>query len=461
MKKTDVYIEPIAYRTDSATYFSCFKHLPWSVFLDSGYPHMAQGRFDIITASPVLTLHAQHGQISVTRGTQQWYETGDPLAILRQYTPSIAPISEYHLPFYGGAIGYLAYEFAGYLEGLYAPQAVAHHKLPDMMVGIYDWAIIVDHHTQQAFLVMLDVYHDVQALRDRVKDSLNKCAVYVEDTFTLCDDLKSNITYEQYGRAFSTIQKHLLHGESYQVNFTQCFSAAYRGEPWLAYCDLRRLNPAPFSAFLHYPKGDILSLSPERFIKKEGANVKMQPIKGTSARGHDKKSDRKLAEILCASEKDRAENVMIVDLLRNDLSRVCQSGSVKVKKLCELMSLPSVHHLESTIEGVLDDAMDGYDLIRTCFPSGSITGAPKYNTMRIIDALETQKRSVYCGSIFYMDSTSKMDSNVSIRTLMCCDNHLFCPSGGGITVASTLEGEYQETLDKISFITQYLKETRA
>ena len=245
----------------------------------------------------------------------------------------------------------------------------------------------------------------------------------------------------------------------------QRFSATYQGDEFEAYLALREANKAPFSAFIRLESATILSVSPERFLQLSQEKVQSKPIKGTMPRSSDKVQDAKNAEILKHSTKDNAENLMIVDLLRNDISRSCQAGSVKVPELFAIESFPAVHHLVSTVEGTLSEDKDATDLLRGAFPGGSITGAPKIRAMEIIEELEPHRRSVYCGSIGYLSNCGNMDTSITIRTLICQQgdksnkqpakpntNSIHCWAGGGLVADSTAPSEYQETFDKVNCI---------
>jgi para-aminobenzoate synthetase component 1 len=234
------------------------------------------------------------------------------------------------------------------------------------------------------------------------------------------------------------------------VNLAQRFSAGFQGEPWAAYRSLRAIAAAPFSGFIDLGNDDaVICLSPERFISLHGHRVETTPIKGTRPRHADSVADLRAAEELRGSEKDRAENLMIVDLLRNDLGRSCVPGSIHVERLFELHSFPTVHHLVSTISGELRHDRSAIELLRDSFPGGSITGAPKRRAMEIIAELEPHSRGVYCGSLLYVSADGRMDSNIAIRTLLCQNGTIRCWGGGGIVADSRWEAEYQETFDKV------------
>jgi para-aminobenzoate synthetase component 1 len=269
--------------------------------------------------------------------------------------------------------------------------------------------------------------------------------------------VQSNLDRSGYASAFARVQDHIWAGDCYQINLTQRFRARVQGDPWYAYLNLRRTNPAPYSAYLDLPFGQILSSSPERFLTLRGGYVETKPIKGTRPRSTDPARDLALAQSLRASEKDRAENVMIVDLLRNDLGKVCVPGSVRAHPLFSIESFASVHHLVSTISARLAPERHPVDLIRACFPGGSITGAPKLRAMQIIESLEPHRRSVYCGCIGYIGFDGGMDLNIAIRTLLRSGEWIYAWAGGGIVADSEVESEYQESLDKAAALLEILK----
>jgi para-aminobenzoate synthetase component 1 len=256
------------------------------------------------------------------------------------------------------------------------------------------------------------------------------------------------------------VKAYILEGDCYQVNLAQQFSASARGDAWSGYRELRRLNPAPFSAFLSTPFAKVLSSSPERFLQVRDAQAQTRPIKGTRPRGPTHEADAALARELADSAKDRAENLMIVDLLRNDLGRVCTPGSIRVPGIFEVESYATVHHLVSTITGRLAPREDAASLLRACFPGGSVTGAPKIRAMEIIEELEPRRRSVYCGAIGYLGFDGAMDTNIAIRTLVHNAGTVRFWAGGGIVHDSRVDEEYQETIDKAAPLLLLLERER-
>jgi para-aminobenzoate synthetase component 1 len=257
------------------------------------------------------------------------------------------------------------------------------------------------------------------------------------------------------------VKAHIAAGDCYQINLTQRFAAQASGDFWEAYRRLRRLSPAPYAAYLEYPFGQIASSSPEQFLSVRDGYARTKPIKGTRARAADAAGDVELVRELASSIKDRAENVMIVDLLRNDFGRCCAPGSVRATRLFDIETFANVHHLVSTVEGRLSKNCDAIDLLIACFPGGSITGAPKIRSMQIIDEIEPHRRSIYCGSIGYIGYDGAMDMNIAIRTLLMSAGSVYAWAGGGIVADSQLQAEYQESFDKAAAMLQVLNEASA
>ncbi|MBU1311308.1 MAG: aminodeoxychorismate synthase component I [Gammaproteobacteria bacterium] len=430
-------------------YFAHFAQQPWAILLDSAAPHHVNSRFDIMVAEPLATLEAKSGISVLTdeHGAHRYHE--DPFTVLKcalkRYFPQQVSSD---LPFVGGALGYFAYDLGRYVEKLPAT-ATADIQLPDMAVGIYPWALILDKQHKQLWYV--DYHGAAEAgwlkLHARLQHALAQSAA-----FSLSGSWQANMDKAGYVARFNQVQDYLLSGDCYQINLTQRFSAPYQGDEWQAYLQLRDKNAAPFSAFIRLPQGAVLSISPERFLQLHCGNVETKPIKGTRPRGICPMTDAVEADNLRNSAKDRAENVMIVDLLRNDLGKVCLPGSVAVPQLFAIESFPAVHHLVSTVTGTLAPEYNACDLLRGAFPGGSITGAPKVRAMQIIEQLEPQRRSVYCGAIGYINSNGDMDTNIAIRTLICSEGQIHCQAGGGIVADSEVNSEYQETLDKVNKI---------
>jgi para-aminobenzoate synthetase component I len=434
------YCTNLPYQTDAARYYAALADLPWAVWLDS----CGMARYDIITAAPLHTLLLDE---VATRD--------DPFALLRNLLGvRVASIAD--VPFAGGALGYWSYDLARRMMTL-PDIADATGQLPYLAVGIYDWALVLDHQQHNARLVSQQRFTETAELLPQILRRLQGKPVLPSDTFRVYGQITSNFTPDSYATAFLKVQDYLQAGDCYQINLSQRFSAKAEGDAFRAYLRLRGLNPAPYSAFLNLPQAQILCNSPERFISVRGGRVETRPIKGTRPRSSDARQDRRLADELRNHPKDRAENLMIVDLLRSDLGKSCKPGSVRAPKLFEVESFANVHHLVSTVEGQLAEGRDALDVLRDCFPGGSVTGAPKLRAMQIIEQLEPVRRGVYCGAIGYIGFDGNMDTNIVIRTLVYSDNEIRCWAGGGIVADSDEKAEYQETLDKASAMLKLLQ----
>ncbi|MFZ5483738.1 MAG: aminodeoxychorismate synthase component I [Pseudomonadota bacterium] len=442
----------IPYREESVEFFDILASEPWAVFLDSGWPRDRSGRWDILAARPHMTLTTRAGITRVESEAGQWDSRDDPLELLRI---GLGPRQDSGAwPFAGGAIGYFSYDLGHRMAGLPLTDKVS-DGLPEMAVGLYDWAVLVDHQERRAALVGRDTlpeatWHDLVARFSQPRS----VAVTTWQCLAAPVSLLDRSAYDQ---AFARVQAYITDGDCYQINLTQQYRARVRGDAWALYQALRRINPAPFSAYLNLPEGQILSSSPERFVSLRSGTVSSRPIKGTRPRSPDPDMDRQAREALAASAKDRAENLMIVDLLRNDLGKVCRIGSVRVPALFTVESFARVHHLVSTIEGELRQGLDALDLLRAVFPGGSITGAPKRRAMALIDALEPVARGVYCGTIGYLGCNGDMDTNIAIRTLVKRGDQVGFGVGGGIVADSLASQEYQECLDKAAPLLDLLR----
>jgi len=440
-------VHPLPYHANPAVYFSAVRHAPGAVLLDSGRPEADRGRFDLFSAWPVEQFSPQANE-SGLNFLQRLRESLNTLG--EAQLPEDCP-----LPFAGGLMGYLAYDFGRLLEPLPA-QAIDDLHLPSARLGLYAWALISDHQQQTSQLV----FHPslVQDERDRLIGLFAHPRSDNAPSFKLHGPFGTDSSAEQYRQSFKRIQAYIHAGDCYQVNLTQRFRAGYTGDPWAAYRALRVACPTPFSGYLALADGGaILSLSPERFVKVCQRLVETRPIKGTRPRGKTAEEDAAFAAQLLASDKDRAENLMIVDLLRNDLGRSCRTGSVKVPELFSLESYPNVHHLVSSVTGELAVGNDALDLLGGSFPGGSITGAPKIRAMQIIDELEPTRRALYCGSLLYLDVRGEMDSSITIRSLLAKDGQMSCWGGGGIVADSDCESEYQETFTKVRVLLETLE----
>lgn len=441
------------YTPDTLTHlFSTLAHQPWAMLLTSGHADHADNRFDIMTADPRVTLVTRGAVTEIRQQDHILTAPDDPLKLLQQQCDALGvkPAFDPDLPFQGGALGLFGYDLGRRFETL-PEQAKSDLATPDMAVGIYDWALIADHQLCHLTLVSLD---DADA-RWQWLQGQNSPA---QQPFALTSDWQSNLSFDDYAQRFAAVQAYIQAGDCYQVNLAQRFQASYHGDEWQAFQHLNATNRAPFSAFLRLPHSTILSLSPERFLSLQQQVIETRPIKGTRPRLADPRADRQQAEELAHAEKDRAENLMIVDLLRNDIGRVAEPGSVSVPELFVVEPFPAVHHLVSTVRARLPAQLAATDLLRACFPGGSITGAPKIRAMEVIEELEPHRRNAWCGSIGYISLCGRMDTSITIRTLIAENQQLYCAAGGGLVADSNVAAEYQETLHKVNRILPSLRE---
>ncbi|MBU3022930.1 aminodeoxychorismate synthase component I [Aestuariibacter sp. A3R04] len=429
---------------------------PYATLFDSA--ESDAGRFSIAVWDPVTVIEARQGKVTITNTKTGEVQPAlaDPFTTVhREVERRLGSTNIVHdlpqtdvdaLPFLIGAAGLAGYDTGRYYEAL-PNRAKGNYLCPDFAVGIYEQSLIEDKQRGIIYACKLS-QHPVFSLQQMPGRRA---------PFRLCSEWKSNLTQHNYLTALTRIRQYLQAGDCYQVNLAQRFTAEYEGSEFSAYQALRQANRAPFSAFLRLPNATVMSISPERFLSVKGGIVETKPIKGTRPRYKNKRDDENSAKALLSAEKDRAENLMIVDLLRNDLSKHCLPGSVDVPSLFALESYKAVHHMVSTVVGKLKPSSSAMALLAGAFPGGSITGAPKIRAMEIIDELEPHRRNVYCGSIFYLGLRQDMDSSILIRTLLAENGYLHCWAGGGIVIDSVATEEYQETLDKVSRILPVLE----
>ncbi len=455
-----ITISPLSFAspTSLVDLFDDIADLPWSLLFDTAGSSASNGRYNIMMWSPLLSCTSDKRGVLVTDhiNNQQRLQDVLPFESVKSEFDAIFADAELdsssqqyeHLPFIVGIAGLAGYDLGRSYERL-PDNAQNHYTCPDMAIGLYPQSLIEDTHTGVIYHCRLSHLPEFAGF--------NK---HQHAPFALTSEWQSNLQKEAYKRALSKIHQYLRAGDCYQVNMAQRFSAGYKGSEWNAFLHLRKQNQAPFSAFMKLEQSAIISISPERFLSVKERIVETKPIKGTRPRSHDKEADAASAEALLASEKDRAENLMIVDLLRNDLSKHCEPGSVKVPHLFTLESYAAVHHMVSTVVGKLQSDASPLDLLAGAFPGGSITGAPKVRAMEIIDELEPHCRNIYCGSMLYMGFRQDMDSSICIRTLLAEKGKIYCWAGGGIVLDSDADDEYQETLDKVARILPELSRLR-
>ncbi|HUK21159.1 MAG TPA: aminodeoxychorismate synthase component I [Gemmatimonadales bacterium] len=449
---------------------------PFLVFLDSARRDARLGRYSFIAADPIHLIRSK-GALTLERpsGRSEWKRVSDPLgaarAVLRRFEAE--PVADLP-PFQGGAAGYLGYDWGTTLERV--PRARYDDlEIPDVMLGIYDWVIAWDHAAGRAWIISTGMPERGAGREARAASRLALVRQYIGQPVEAAGPsqpapgheparvsapsfavkslsprarVRSNFTRAGYEAAVRHVVEYIRAGDIFQANLSQRFQAPLIGTALELYQRLRSRNPAPFAAYLAFDDVRIASSSPERFLRVGHGQVEARPIKGTRPRGTGPEHDAALARALHESAKDRAENVMIVDLLRNDLSRVCRPASVHVPELFALEQYATVHHLVSTVVGELEPEHDIMDLLRASFPGGSITGAPKIRAMQIIAELEPTQRTVYCGAIGYVSLSHAADTSIAIRTMLVRGDEVYFQAGGGIVADSEPELEYEETLDK-------------
>ena len=443
-------IKEINTKLNSFELFTIFRDDKDSFILDSAMDKEKLGRYSFISSNPFKVL--------------KYKNTDDnPLDYLQEELNKYKTINNTHLPFIGGAVGYLSYDLGNYIENL--PRAAKDDlNVYDLYFGLYNYVIVIDHLEEKTYIATpdIDIEKEKSILEEVESRIINADKNGID---SICYEkkevepvkLNSNFTKDEFEKSVQKVKDYIRSGDIYQANLTQRFNGKTVLSSYELYRDLRNISPAPFGAYLNFEDFNILSNSPERFIKCIDRKIETRPIKGTRPRGKTKEEDLNLQEELRSSEKDRAELLMIVDLERNDIGRISKIGSVKVPELFVIEPYANVNHLVATVVGEVEDGKDSIDVIKATFPGGSITGAPKIRSMEIIDELEPTQRNVYTGSIGYIGFNGDMDLNIAIRTIVKKDDDVYFQVGGGMTWGSNPSDEYQETLDKAKSIMKALR----
>ena len=410
-------------------------------------------RADLAMGLSLTTWRSADGVVLDSPALREW--SGDPFVALRDLQSEYQPgPSEKMTPgghFQSGLIGYFGYETGYAIEDL-PDTGEDDLQLPDFAFMVVDEVLCHDHRTGDTTLSIIDRGNTdarVQDWRSRIAaieaDNKKPDSARGADSLTV----RAHFTEDEYCAAVQKCREHIFAGDVFEVCLTHRLEMDLAGDPWELFGILRKINPAPFASWLQFPGFQVASTSPERFLSiGEDRIVESRPIKGTRPRGADAGEDARLRDELAASDKDRAENVMIVDLVRNDLGRVAEIGSVEVPELQIIEEYATVFQMVSTVRARLREDRDAFDLVRACFPGGSMTGAPKIEAMKIIDAIEPVKRGVYSGAIGYFDHGGTMDLSIVIRAIVCKDGRATFGVGGAVVADSEPEAEYQETLDK-------------
>ncbi|MFC1978814.1 aminodeoxychorismate synthase component I [Chloroflexota bacterium] len=449
-------IEQIETTLTAPRAFELFKGDKYSFYLDSGMDVEKLGRYSFMGSDPFLVLKSRGINIELIRGEDVEHIQNNPFDVLGELLAKYKIETEsLPVPFIGGAVGYLAYDLCHFIERL-PTTAVDDLELPECYLGFYDAALAYDHLENKVYIISTGFPQEGEAREVRkvarlveIKQKLSGAIPPNREAGKDIDtSIRGNFTHQEYLDAVQMCREYITAGDIFEVNLSQRFDAELPIQSYELYRRLRVLNPAPFACYLGFDGVDIVSASPERFIKLMDDIVETRPIKGTRPRGSTSAEDEAVAKELTNSYKDRAENVMIVDLERNDLGRVCRYGSVNVSELLVLEKYATVFQLVSTVEGRLCGGKNCIDLLKATFPGGSITGAPKVRSMEIIDELEPTRRSVYTGNIGYIGFNGDLDLNIAIRTFIVKDGRAYFQVGGAVTYDSDPQAEYTETLDK-------------
>ena len=432
--------------------FLAIKHMPYSLFLDSADRKHPSSRYSFVMCQPIETIEAKDGKVTVTNWEQRLSFEGQPFAVLqsriKSWVENATTIANMP-PFQGGAAGLFGYDLGRYLEEL-PDSAESGNNVPDMAVGIYDQVLAHDYLMKKSY-IFTHARNKAEAEKKQAHfiDLLSR---EVDAPPYEAHDIAwaSNFNEDAYTKTVQQVIDYIYDGDIFQANLSQRFEADIpeNFDPFIHYMHMREVNPAPFATYMNIGDVKISSASPERFVTVKDQKAETCPIKGTRPRVDDVIKDRNYRNDLLNNEKDMAENTMIVDLLRNDLSKVCIPDTIEVVDLCKLESFARVHHLVSNIRATLAQDKTAADLLRGCFPGGSITGAPKIRAMEIIEELEGVRRGAYCGSMGYVGFDGNMDTNILIRTLVYDGDRVSLQVGGGIVADSDPAAEYQETLDK-------------
>lgn len=447
IKKLDIYIP-------AAELFRIYQKEEECVFLDSSLVNHL-GKYSIIGRCPYLKL-VKDGEIFTINGLEEKEQTFE--SYMKTYLAEHVDKNDSELPIISGAIGYFSYDYGRERQGIVSGEEEIVH-IPEAAVTFYDFFIIEDCQEKEIWLIADGITGDAAQMLEEAEQRCKKIVQQGEERTKARAEIAvfPNFEKEEYKQAVADMIQYIIEGDIYIANMTQQLTIESKKKPLDVFYDLRRANPSPFGGYLDYGKYQIICASPERFLQMKKGTVHTRPIKGTRKRGETPEEDRMMRDELQNSEKDKSELLMIVDLERNDLNRVCVPGSVKVTELFTVEEYATVFHLVSDIEGTLQEGKNIMDLLEAAFPGGSITGAPKYRAMEIIDELEHGKRNLYTGSIGYLTLDGDCDFNIVIRTALHKDGRYHLGVGGGITAESDLEFEYEETLQKAKAILEALK----
>jgi para-aminobenzoate synthetase component 1 len=461
--KLKLHMEEVLFNIEMVKIFEAFKDLPYSFYLDSSLPSKKLGRFSFIGGDPFLVFKSKGEKIEIIKNEKKTVLNGNPFKELQKllahfkgdlYPGKIA--DEKIPPFLGGGVGYFAYDMHPLVED-FTPKAPDDMNLPDCYFMFVNVVIICDHLNGKIYLASLDFGEEFKSSPKKIKETIRSLnqkqgspGIHPPKAFKKTPKEPTPfIKKSKYLEKILKAKDYISKGDIYEVCLTQRFKTDFLGDPYRLYRHLREVNPSPFAAYLNFPEVKILSSSPERFLKLDTEGwAESRPIKGTRPRGKNELQDKRLYQDLLNSLKDQAENMMIVDLVRNDLGKVCQNYSIKVSDLMKIEKYATVFQMVSTIRGKLEKELNATDLIQACFPGGSMTGAPKIRAMQIIEELEPIQRGIYSGGLGYLDFRGNIDLSMVIRTILLKGKKAYFQTGGAIVADSDPEEEWQESLDK-------------
>ncbi|MCA9396386.1 MAG: anthranilate synthase component I family protein, partial [Candidatus Omnitrophica bacterium] len=437
-----------------------------SILLESSMAQAATSRYSFILIKPYAVFTSKNRKCSMHRGNTRKIYSEDPLGCLDRLVKREASVRYAGLPpFAGGPAGFLSYELKDVIEKRRFRTADP-FNLPDMYLGFYDKVIAIDHRLRKTKVIISTTFHNSRPLEQAYKQTKAVLRLYSSEVAGAIrgggrDDRKEfslgsekRVTGKNdFMKMVRKAKRYIRQGDIFQANLSHCLTFSFSGDPYQVYLRQRKLNPTSFAAYADFGVYQIISASPERLLQSDGKRVSTRPIAGTRPRSDNAKKDRRLASELSLSEKERAEHVMLLDLERNDLGRVCEYGSVKVDELMTIERYSHVQHIVSNVSGRLKKNITAVDLIRAVVPGGTITGAPKVSAMQIIDRLEGRNRGIYTGSIGYISYCGRCEWNIVIRTMLIQKNKGYLQVGAGIVSDSDASKEYDETIHKaVSFL---------
>ncbi|PEJ59862.1 aminodeoxychorismate synthase component I [Bacillus sp. AFS002410] len=447
----EIFSKVINYTTPFFKHFvETAKEKKNAVLLESG----RDGQYSIMASNPVAKLYGKNNKLMIEEEKGKVEYTGNPIDLAKKYLSNYTVEKRDDLPpFQGGAIGYFTYDCNHYIEEL-PSLAEDVYNIPDVYLLIFHEVIIFDHQKNELYFIVLDESENAQKAQGRLESLEEFFINEVENIDITKQTSKTEVektiymSEQKFTDAVGNVKEYISAGDVFQVNLSVLQSETLVTDPLYIYEQLREINPSPYMSYLDFEDFQIVSCSPELLVAKRDQEVWTRPIAGTRSRGNTIEEEQQLMEELRSNEKEQAEHIMLVDLERNDLGRVCEYGTVEVDELLVIEKYSHVMHLVSNVRGKLQKDKDSFDLLKAVFPGGTITGAPKIRTMEIIEELEPTKRGIYTGSVGWIGFTGDMELNITIRTMITKDEQAYVQAGAGIVIDSNPKHEYLESLKK-------------